>query len=50
MKLSGRHPGGPKNGGECRAGRGTRGEELLGSISYFSERAKKQGRYRWSWE
>lgn len=40
--LSGRHPGGLKNGGKCRAGRGTRGEELPGSICYFSEGAKNK--------
>lgn len=46
MKLSDRHQGGLKNWGECRAGRGTRGEELPASISYFSGRAIKQGRLR----
>lgn len=46
MKLSGRHQGGLKNWGESWGGRGTRGEELPASISYFSERARTQGRYR----
>lgn len=50
MELSGRHQGGLKNWGECQAGAGTRGEELPGSMSYFSERGGKQGRYRWGWE
>lgn len=50
MKLNGRHQGGLKNWGECRAGRGTRGEELPTSISYSSERARRQGRYRRGWE
>lgn len=47
MKLNGRHQGGLKNWGECRTGKGTRGEELPASISYFSKRARKQGGYRW---
>lgn len=41
MELSGGHQGGLKNWGECQAGRGTRGEKLPGSISYFSEREQK---------
>lgn len=46
MKLIGRHQGGLKNWSECRAETGTRGEELPANITYFSERARKQGRYR----
>lgn len=37
MELSGSHQEGLKNWGECQAGRGTTGEELPGSIGYFSE-------------
>lgn len=52
MKVSGRHQGGLKNKkkklkewGECRAETRTRVKELPVSITYFSERARKQGGY-----
>lgn len=53
MELSGRHQGGPKNWGERQAGTGVwgvggaSGVELPESISYFSERANKEGSYKW---
>lgn len=48
--MSGRHQGGQKNWGECRAGKRDGGEELPARMSYFSERVGKQGRYKWGWE
>ena len=48
MESSSRHQGGLKNCGESQAGTGTRGEELPGSTSYFSQRAGKQIRYRFT--
>lgn len=50
MELSSRDQAGRKNCDESQAGAGTRGEELPGSISYFSERARKQRGSRFEWE